>query len=463
MSEAELVEKIDRQRVEELTSKFAEPQWLADNRLHAWEAYLQTPMPSGKEETWRRTDLSLLDLTKLHASNLEVARQVDELPRLPKWYQAALKHFPNYAGVLFQTTKNGGYLQIKEELSKKGVIFCDIATAIDKYPDKIQPYLAQESDNDKFSLLTRALFNCGAFLYLPANIEIEEPFLFGLGFSAHGNATEHGAAIFPRLFVVAEHHSKANFVYMMGTEDDESSVGKRISLASTLVDLNIQDGARVNFLEVQEFGPDVFFIEGLNSKVSRDGNFNSLSVSVGGRQTKSDIRTYLQDPGASSSVLGAVFGDANEHFNFNTVQEHNAPDTASNINFKVAVKDQASSVYQGIIRVAKVAQRTDAYQSNKNLLLSGEAKADSVPKLEILANDVKCSHGATVGPVDREQLFYLCSRGLTPPEAEALVVVGFFQQVLESFPLANATAWLSELVSRKVRTAADSIPAGSSV
>lgn len=448
-SEAELVEMIDRQRVDELTSKFSEPNWVRDIRLQAWEAYLQTPMPDSKTEAWRRTDLSGLDLTKLQASNLETARKVEKLPTLPQWYQSAIKHFTDESGVLFQTTKNGGYLKLNEELAAKGVIFCDIATAIDRHPDKIKPYLTRELETDKFTLLTRALFNCGAFLYVPPNVEIEHPFLFGLGFSGNQDTTEYGGAIFPRLIVVAEDNSKVDVVCTLGPESDEATAGPQLSLASVIVDVHAKANSRVSLLEVQELGNDVFLIESLNSRVSRDGYFNSLSVGVGCKQTKADISTYLQAPGAHSAVLGAVLGDGNEHFNFNTVQEHNAPDTRSEINFKVALKDAASSVYQGVIRVAKIAQRTDAYQSNKNLLLGTDARADSIPKLEILANDVKCSHGATVGPVDRDQLFYLRSRGLTENEAEELILLGFFRQVLEQFAMKQATDWLTDVVSRK--------------
>ena len=448
-SEAELVEMIDRQRVDELTTKFAEPDWVRDNRLQAWEAYLQTPMPDSKNESWRRTDLTGLDLTRLQAANLETARQVEKLPALPQWYQSAVGHFSDQSGVLFQTTKNGGYLKLNEALAAKGVIFCDIATAIDKHPEKIKPYLTRELETDKFTLLTRALFNCGAFLFVPANVEIEHPFLFGLGFSGKTGATEFGGAIFPRVIVVAEDNSKVDMVCTLGPESDEAQAATQLSLASIIVDVHAKANAKVSLLEVQELNSDVFLIESLNSRVSRDGYFNSLTVGVGSNQTKSDISTYLQAPGAHSAVLGAVLGDGTEHFNFNTVQEHNAPDTRSEINFKVALKDASSSVYQGVIRVAKVAQRTDAYQSNKNLLLGTDARADSIPKLEILANDVKCSHGATVGPVDRDQLFYLRSRGLTESEAEELILLGFFRQVLEQFAMKQATDWLTEVVSRK--------------
>jgi Fe-S cluster assembly protein SufD len=448
MSETELAEMIDRHRVEELTSKFQEPDWLRDNRLQAWEAYLQTPMPTGKEDAWKRIDPSMLDMTKLRAFDLAPAKQVEQVPPMPAWFSTALERFEQNAGVLFQTTKNGGYLKLSKELSDRGVIFCDLATAIEKHSDKIRPFLLQELKTAKFNLLTRALYNCGAFLYIPANVEIKDPFLVGLGFSAH--TQDVGGAIFPRVFVVAEDNSRADVIFAMGTEADDAVVGKQTSLASIVIDAHVKPGAKLNLLEVQEFGSDVFIVEDINSTVWRDGQFNSLAVGVGGRQTKSDIATFLQAAGASSEIYGVILGAASEHFNFNTIQEHNAPDTKSNINYRVAVKDESSSVYQGIIRVDKTAQRTVAYQSNKNLILGGNATADSVPKLEILANDVKCSHGATVGPVDREQLFYLRSRGLTPTEAEELVVLGFFRQVIESFPLASAHEWVSDVVSKKV-------------
>jgi Fe-S cluster assembly protein SufD len=448
MSETDLAEMIDRQRVEELTSKFQEPDWLRDNRLQAWEQYLQTPMPTGREEEWRRTDVSVLDLTQLRAFDLAPAKQVEQVPDLPGWFSSALQHVAHNAGVLYQTTKNGGYLQLRKELAEQGVIFCDLATAIEKHADKIRPYLAQQTSGDKFELLTRALYNCGAFLYIPRNVQVAEPFVLGLGFSAH--AEDIGGAIFPRVIVVAEDNSRANLVFAMGTESDNAQPGKQVSLASVLFDAQVKRNAAFNLLEVQELDGDVFLVEQTRSMVEQDGVFNSLSVGVGGRQTKANISTHLQARGAASNVLGVILGAESEHFNFNTIQEHNAPDTRSNINYRVAVKDQASSVYQGIIRVDKIAQRTDAYQSNKNLILGGDATADSVPKLEILANDVKCSHGATVGPVDREQLFYLRSRGLTPTEAEELIVLGFFNQILEQFPLEPAQEWLREVVSRKV-------------
>jgi Fe-S cluster assembly protein SufD len=214
--------------------------------------------------------------------------------------------------------------------------------------------------------------------------------------------------------------------------------------------MHVKPSAKVTYLEAQLQGDEIFLVNRSTCLVDRDGRYESLTLALGGCQTKSDMATILRAPGASSGILGVVLGSGEEKFSFNTIQEHTATDTTSDINFRVALKDKSSSVYEGIVRVAKVAQRTSAYQSNKNLLLDGTATADSIPKLEILADDVKCSHGATVGPVDREQIFYLMSRGVSRSVAEQLVVLGFFRQTLEQFSFNTGLSWLSENVSRKM-------------
>ncbi len=362
MSDRELAETIDRQRVEGLACRFAEPSWLADNRLSAWESYLQTAMPGPRDEEWRRCDLSILDLTKLKAFNLGPARQVAALPTLPQWYQSALEHLGPCAGALFQTTEDGGYLWLSQELADQGVIFLDLASAIEKHPELVRPYLtaAAKGDPDKFALMTKALFNCGAFLYVPANVQLQHSFVVGTGFCGCKNG-EHGGAIFPRLIVVAEQNSKVDIVSIMGCESDKrcSEDGSRpVSLSSGLSDVHVNKGARVSYLEVQEFGADVFFIHRFDSHVLDNGQFTAMTLALGGKQTKADIATYLEGKGATSEVLGAVFGSHSEKYNFNTIQEHNAPDTQSDINFRVALKDASSSVYQGIIRVSRAAQKT---------------------------------------------------------------------------------------------------------
>jgi Fe-S cluster assembly protein SufD len=297
--------------------------------------------------------------------------------------------------------------------------------------------------------MNKCMFNGGLFLYIPKGVAVERPFIALTSF-----VNDQALASFPRILVVAEPGSKAQLVHAFASRAGKVSTGEErpLSLVNSLVEIHLAESTRFDYVEIQNFDEKVFSVNETHNVIGKDAHFYSLTVGMGGAQLKSDIKTVMQDRGAFSDIQGLVLGDGNEHFSFNTIQEHNSPDTSSNINFKVALKGEASSIYQGIVRVAKIAQRTDAYQSNKNLLLGAKAHAESIPKLEILADDVKCSHGATVGPVDREQIFYLMSRGLSAEEAEELVVLGFFKQVLEACPIDGITEWIGDMVATKIHT-----------
>jgi Fe-S cluster assembly protein SufD len=447
MMETRPANTIARERVEDLASR-GEPEWMKASRFAAWETYFQSPMPSERDEQWRKTSLALLDIPNLITLDFPAAGEKEQ--PLPSLMKSALELITERSGFLSQSTQSPGYISISETAKKQGVIFCDFRSAIEKHAELIRPYITGEISGareqsitkiveGKFGSLNKALLNCGLFLYVPKNVEINEPFISGLNFACG----DHGA-IFPRIIVVAEPNSKVNLIQILESDSPE---GKPNCLANGVVEVHAGQNARVNYLEVQQFGHEVFSIWGNRNEVARDAQFTSLTAALGGNQTKCDIITRLLEPGAHSEVLGVVLGSVREHYNFNTVQEHASPDTSSDINFRVALKDSSSSIYQGVIKIDKVAQRTVAYQSNKNLLLGSEAKADSIPKLEILADDVKCSHGATVGPVDQEQVFYLMSRGLAREQAEELIVLGFFRQVLEQFPLVPAVQWLGSKIS----------------
>ncbi|HEY9871064.1 MAG TPA: Fe-S cluster assembly protein SufD [Candidatus Obscuribacterales bacterium] len=452
MIQTKTANAIARATVEQLAEHNHEPGWLKESRLASWERYLNTPMPLPREE-WRRTEIAALDPSAL--VTLEPGPLTGTLAGSPAWFQGVTSQITGGSGFLLQLAGAPGYRRLSAELEKKGVIFTDIASAIDKHADKIEPYLAggAAGADDKFGLMNQALFNCGIFLYVPQGVEVELPFVSGIGLSDRNDIA--GGALLPRLVVVAESQARVSFVHLAGSPMPsagpagiEKTAG--LTLVSPVTDIFVGPGAAVSYLEVQQHGPHIFSISRTRTRVGRDGHFTSLTVATGGRQYKTDIETLLEEQGAASSVLGIVFGAGQEKFSFNTLQEHNARDTRSNINFRVALKDKATSVYQGNIKVDKVAQKTDAYQQNKNLLLGSEARADSIPRLEILADDVKCSHGATVGPVDKDQIFYLMSRGLTHAQAEELIVLGFFRQVLEQFGRPYASEWLTGIISKKV-------------
>lgn len=448
MAETTAGNTIARQTVEQLTCRLAEPGWLTEARLSAWEAYLQAPHPSEKDELWRRTAIGHLDLTTLQTLQVEPAGVSKEMPKLSGPFAEAQQTMGELSGVVLQSTVGGGTQFLSQKAASRGVIFCDIATAIAEHGDKIRPYLAgvtNVSEDGKFTLLTSALFNCGMVLYVPAGVELSEPFLYGLDWSEN---TPGAQALLPLLLVVTEERSSVTVVTANFAK--ETAAKDKLSLLASHGRIHIKPSAHVRWLDVSDLHPGMFTVGRTTCLIERDGRLETMVVSLGCAQAKQDLSARLTAPGASSDMLGIILGDEKEKFSFNTIVDHDATDTTSNINFRVALKDESTSVYQGIVKVAKVAQRTNAYQSNKNLLLSGQAKADSIPKLEILADDVKCSHGATVGPVDRDQLFYLQSRGLSEAQAEELVVLGFFRQVLEASPFKSALNWLSHLVSEKI-------------
>jgi Fe-S cluster assembly protein SufD len=471
MSEPSSVNTIARERIDTIATRNGEPDWLKDLRFKAWEAYFRLPMPTNRDEDWRTTQIESLDLTDLQAVDLSNGASAKNAP---SWLSAALAGFGQTAGIVSEGI-SGMTVAISDDLKKKGVVFCSIKDAVQNETKLLTPYIEGRESTaslDKFGLMNDALFNAGAFLYVPANVEIDETFVavnnvsLGSRQASHA-AGEKGSAIFPRLIVVLGKHARANLVHVMSSDSTESTAetseaagqaksgaAKNSPLSTSLVNASIeiylQDGANLKYVEMQKHENSVFAITRCNNEIHKDAKLNSLTVGLSGMQLKSDIRTNLCGAGASSDVLGIVFGDQRECFSFNTIQDHNAHSTRSNINFKVVLKDHATSIYQGIIKVSHEGQKTDAFQSNKNLLLGTNAKADSIPKLEILADDVKCSHGATVGPVDREQIFYLMSRGLPAREAEELIVGGFVRQVLESCEVPGAADWVESLISEKI-------------
>jgi Fe-S cluster assembly protein SufD len=446
MGELKAVRTIARERVEDLAAKESEPAWLKDLRLSAWEAYFKTPMPTARDENWHRTDISALDLSSLTTVDLAPVSDKNKLPDKTEPFDRLQKR----SGAVWQSP-TASACDLSEELKAKGVIFCDLRTALKDHEEKVRQYFsipANAAQDGKFGLMVKALFNCGLFLYVPAGLEIELPFVSAI--SLNSDDTSISGAIFPRLLVVAGSNSKVNLIHSARSVTSGAAKEPSTCLHAGLAEIHAQPGAKVTFLDMQSLASSDYSVTRVVSAVEKDAQLTSLTVALGGKLTKGDIVSVLSGKGATNQVLGVVLGQGNEHYNFDTIEEHDAPDTKSNIVFRTALSDSATSIYQGIIRVAKAAQRTDAYQQNKNLLLGMEAKADSIPKLEILADDVKCSHGATVGPVDREQIFYLMSRGLKQVEAEELIVLGFFNKVLERFDQPDAVAWVQENISRRV-------------
>ena len=245
--------------------------------------------------------------------------------------------------------------------------------------------------------------------------------------------------------MIAEQGSRFSLI-----EEYASSAPDLAAYTNAAVELFVEQGAKLEYVSLQNLSRETWHFATHHARVERDAELDWVAGGFGSKKGKIRIQNDLAGPGATSRVTGAYFADGSQHLDYDTFQEHIAPNTTSDFAFKGALRDQSTAVWRGMIRVEKDAQKTNAYQENRNLLLSPKAHADSIPGLEILANDVRCTHGATVGQVDRGQLFYLMARGLTRPEAERLIVRGFFSDVLDRIELEPVREALGEALEARI-------------
>ena len=325
------------------------------------------------------------------------------------------------AGTLLQVDGTTLRCQLDERWSELGVIFTGMETAVREHGELLREFFmtrAVRPDHGKFAALHAAFWRGGTFLYVPAGVEVDAPFQSVLWGTA--------GKTFAHTLLVLERDARATIINEFASE-----TGAEQALHNGVVEMILRDNAHLNSVTVQEWGENVWQFTHERALVGRDANLDWMIGSLGSRLTKSFQTVELDRVGANARVSGLFFTDGRRHLDLDTQQNHNMPDTTSDLLFKGALKDKSRSVWQGMIRVLPEAQRTNGYQANRNLLLSKGARADSIPGLEIEADDVRCTHGATAGQVDEAQLFYLMSRGLPRADAIRLIVHGFFTPVLE--------------------------------
>jgi Fe-S cluster assembly protein SufD len=397
---------LTRRTVEELSERFVEPAWMREFRLEAFDAYERLPIPTTADEEWRRTDLSGFHWDAFRVDSEPVAGPTErsELPA--------------------------------------GVIFTDLRAAVAEHPDLLREHFMRSvvrPDESKFRALHAALWNGGTFLHVPPNVEVTAPLL-----SEAWIRTE-GSALFPHTLIIAEPGSRVTLLDQFG-----SYVGEWPAFVDGVVEIIVRDSAHVRYIAHQDWMAGVTEVGTLRARLARDSSLNSLVVGLGGRIVKGSIESLLEGPGANSEMLGFIFGHNGQHFDVHTLQDHRAPHTSSDLLFKNAVKDHARSVFSGMIRVHQGAQKTNAFQANRNLILSDGARADSIPNLEIMANDLRCTHGSATSRLNEEHLFYLMSRGLRRLDAVRMVVEGFFAELFDRVPLEDVRARLHGDVDRKM-------------
>jgi Fe-S cluster assembly protein SufD len=385
------------------------------NRAEAGERYRALPLPSTKDESWRFTDLAGFDPEAFQADGAVAVAQAPQMLDL------------DVAG-LIRVSEAG----IEIERAPEGVR----VERIDEGEELLGTLVGAD---DKFTAHNAAAWKHGLLVHVPEGVELEQPLYVRIA-----NSVDAGSLFF-RLLVVAEAGSRFTLI-----EEYASASPELTGYSNVAAELFVRQAAKLEYVSVQNLARETWHFATHHARVERDAELDWVAGGFGSRKGKIRIQNDLAGQGATSRVTGAYFADGTQHLDYDTFQEHMAPHTTSDFAFKGALRDRATVVWRGMIRVERDAQRTNAYQENRNLLLSEQAHADSIPGLEILANDVRCTHGATVSQVDRDQLFYAMARGLTRPDAERLIVRGFFQDVLDRIELDPVREALAEALEARI-------------
>ena len=443
----DLVEKIARD----------EPQWMRDRRLEAYAHYETLPMPhTTEDDVWRRTvDMRTQDYWRRTRRYLRGFAVDDYHPTAEINGNASVevpKDSEDASGVLIQVDSQSQHASISAELEKKDVYFADLYTALKERGELLRDYfmtkaVTLESTVKSGNLATQNVFDAlhGAFwqggyvLHVPKGVRVEIPL------RVYIRLAEEQHADLSHTLIIAEENSEIVIL------EDNSSVNQDASgFHCGAVEIFAGQNANVTYVQVQNWNRQVWNFASHRAMVGKDAQLCWVTAAFGGRLNKLNQAIVLEGNGANAQMLGLAFTDARQHLDVSTAQEHVSPYTSSDLLYRVVLKDRSQTAWGGNIYVYPTANYTDAYQKNDNLLLSERAHADTLPGLEIQAHEVRCTHGATAGKIDADQVFYLMSRGIPYAQAEKLIVDGFFQPVIERIPMESVREELQEFVSRKL-------------
>jgi Fe-S cluster assembly protein SufD len=411
--------------------------YVKDYRAKAWNSYQKIRMPTTIDEPWRRTDIRKLNAGAFHLPTNGKQLQITAVPKELLEPLVGDKH----AGQII-LSPGGTQVELDTALNEQGVIFCDLATAERMHGDVLQRMLGKvvRADEGKFAAMAAAFAYLGVLVYVPKNVKVELPLhsiLWGPGV---------GLAYFSHILIWLEEGAELTYVHEAASNSEEDGQ----TMHAGLIEILVEPGANLRFVELQSWGDHVWNFTHKRARVERDGNLDWVFAAVGSHLTKDFSDLDLIGEGALGRMSGFYFTDGTQHLDHDTQQNHMAANTSSDLLFKGALKENSRSVWQGMIYVAPGAQKTDGYQANRNLILSKKARADSIPGLEILADDVRCTHGATVGKIDPDELFYLLSRGIGQADAEQLIVEGFFDPIMQRIPFQGVQDRLRRAIARKM-------------
>ncbi len=422
---------ISEEAVEAMVTRHGEPAWLAEERRAALRTYAATPHPTSRDEVWRYTQLRRFDVGGL---------DLVDGPRAPEVSERILMRIGDSDAEASLVIKNGEVVHRAGGVGESGVIFTDLRTAVRDHEDLVRQHLYSvvSAGQSKAAALDAALWSNGTFLYVPRDVEVALP----LGTFT---TADRGGLSAGRTLIVVDVNAKVTFL----DEYTSDPIGERLAHHAA-TEIVLKDGAKLRYVSLQNWSREVVQQNKIRASVARDARLESLTVSLGGDAARAEVEVTLVGPGSESEMLGLYFADEGQHFNQYTVQHHATHHAMSDLLFKGALRDGSTAVYSGVIQVDEGAQKTDAYQTNRNLLLDERSEAVSIPQLEIGANDVRCSHGSTTGPVPEDQRFYLMSRGLPPEVAEHVLVTGFLYEVMSRVTLPKVAEYVERVVQAKL-------------
>lgn len=465
MTSATLPASFTSEGFESWLAQQSEPDWLTDLRRAAWSEFEQMKWPDRGQEEWMRSDLRPFKLLRYplpggtpigsSASPQDSAAQAagnlgqsdgasvggreggNREGTIPQWLSEGLE----LAGQV--ETRDG--LVVKSHLSQqwrdKGVIFGDLSQLAGEHEELVRTALFSVVDphQDRFAALHAATWSGGQLLYVPRGVSLTQPVHVLNGITEGGTDTGH-------TLIILDEGAEATFLH-----EADSAIGASGGFHCGSVEIIVKPNAHLRYVNLQDWGRGVWHIAHQRATIDRNATIQWTIAAMGGRFVQVSQQVALIGKGAHSQVNGVMFTQDSQHLTYNTLQHHIAPQCRSDFLYKAALQDQSRTVWRGMIQVDKAAQKTDGYQRNDNLLLSQQSRADSIPGLEILADDVRCTHGSTSGRVDEELIFYAQSRGFTRKEAVRLIVTGFFQQIFDRITIDSVREALGQSIARQVR------------
>jgi Fe-S cluster assembly protein SufD len=408
--------------------------FVSEYRERAWSAFIRQPIPDSSDTAWRRTSLRAFP-----AGMFRLPDGRGTSYPIPEPLLQPLVANQNGGQIVLGTGRS--IVTLAPELSRKGVIFNDLLGAQESHPEILQRILGQtiRAEEGKFAAMAGALARDGVLLYVPKGLELEVPLqsiLWGAG---------AGFAHFSHLLVFLDEGSSATYVHESASPTENAD-----ALHAGMVEIKVSKGASLAFVELQSWGTHVWNFTHERVQLDADARLDWIVGAIGSKLTKSFSELDLAGEGSSGRISGFYFTDGTQHLDQETQQNHLAPHTKSDLLFKGALRGRSRSVWQGMIYVARGAVKTDGYQANRNLVLEDSARADSIPGLEILTDDVRCTHGATVGKLEKEPLFYLASRGISQTDAARLMVEGYFDPILQRIPFEGVRSRFQQAIVDKM-------------